>query len=515
MMSLRKYMLIGLGIFLLTALMSTLSGLHNLNRSNTSLNGMNQEVGVILSVIDPIIHSRTFQVHLSHYVYERNSGAGEQRIAEYLAQAKAVLAKADAAFDNFSATALLADEKDLRARYRASYLALRQQGLQPLLAAAERNDDSAYDSAQHSVGELTRVFEKNLDAELLLHERYSQQMNEMASRDLRTGMAISAVLLIFTFVLMAWMLFIVRRKLISPLHQAVSLAEHIERGDLTSQLNASSNIKEVAQLSRAMRSMNGQLSSMVGGIRTIVSKVQEASGEIALRNQHLDRRTHQQSCAVVETAASMEEITATVKNTTDNVKKASQLSHSVLTNAAKGGEVIAEVVTTMNEIADSSERINDITNVINGIAAQTNILALNAAVEAARAGDQGRGFAVVAGEVRNLAQRSSEAAKEIAGLIDESRSRVKTGTERVNHAGASMSEILQQVSEVNQLMNDIAEASDQQSKGIEQIGQAIHELDTTTQQNADLVRQSSNDASTLEQDAGHLASMVKVFRVAS
>lgn len=148
--------------FLLTALMSTLSGLHNLNRSNTSLNGMNQEVGVILSVIDPIIHSRTFQVHLSHYVYERNSGAGEQRIAEYLAQAKAVLAKADAAFDNFSATALLADEKDLRERYRASYLALRQQGLQPLLVAAERNDDSAYDSAQHSVGELTRVFEKTL-----------------------------------------------------------------------------------------------------------------------------------------------------------------------------------------------------------------------------------------------------------------------------------------------------------------------------------------------------------------
>lgn len=514
MMSLRKYMLIGLGIFLLTALMSTLSGLNNLNRSNTSLNDINQEIGVVLSVIDPINHSRTFQVHLSHYIFERNQGEG-QRAAEYLALAKAVLAKADAAFDNFSATQLLADEGALRERYRASYLTLRQQGLQPMLAAAERNDDAAYNGALLRVGELTRAFEKNLDAELLLHERYSQRLNETASSNFRSGMAIGAALLVFTLLLMAWMLFIVRSKLISPLHQAVSLAEHIERGDLTSRLNARSNIDEVAQLSRAMRSMNGQLSSMVGGIRTIVSKVQEASGEIALRNQHLDRRTHQQSCAVVETAASMEEITATVKNTTESVKKASQLSHSVLTNAAKGGEVIAEVVTTMNQIAESSERINDITSVINGIAAQTNILALNAAVEAARAGEQGRGFAVVAGEVRNLAQRCSGAAKEIASLIDESRSRVKTGTERVNHAGASMGEILQQVSEVNQLMSDIAEASDQQSKGIEQIGQAIHELDTTTQQNADLVRQSSNDAGTLEQDASHLASMVKVFRVAS
>ncbi|WP_246875724.1 methyl-accepting chemotaxis protein, partial [Pantoea ananatis] len=227
----------------------------------------------------------------------------------------------------------------------------------------------------------------------------------------------------------------------------------------------------------------------------------------------LSSRTEQQSAAVVETAASMEELTSTVKQNAENAHHASQLATEASHNASRGGEIISDVISTMGGISQSSGKIGEIISVINGIAFQTNILALNAAVEAARAGEQGRGFAVVAGEVRNLAQRSSLAAKEIEALISESLSRVSNGTGLVNRAGVTMEDIVKSVTQVRDIMGEIAAASDEQNRGITQIAQAMTEMDTTTQQNAALVEESSAAASSLEDQAHELEKTVAVFRV--
>jgi methyl-accepting chemotaxis protein-2 (aspartate sensor receptor) len=215
---------------------------------------------------------------------------------------------------------------------------------------------------------------------------------------------------------------------------------------------------------------------------------------------------------VVETAASMEQLTSTVKQNADNAHHASQLAADASANATRGGEIVTNVVSTMNEIAVSSRRISEITSVINGIAFQTNILALNAAVEAARAGEQGRGFAVVAGEVRSLAQRSAQAAKEIETLINESVTRVNTGSTQVENAGKTMDEIIRSISHVHDIMDEIASASDEQSRGINQISTAVSEMDATTQQNAALVEQSSAAANSLEEQAQVLEHAVSFFR---
>lgn len=216
---------------------------------------------------------------------------------------------------------------------------------------------------------------------------------------------------------------------------------------------------------------------------------------------------------MVETAASMEQLTSTVKNNTDNARHASQIASEAAQNAQKGGEVVRNVVTTMDDIAASAKKIADITTVINGIAFQTNILALNAAVEAARAGEQGRGFAVVAGEVRALSQRSSQAAKDIAALINESVERTGVGSKLVAEAGQSMESIVNSVARVNDIMEEISSASEEQSRGIEQISRAITELDSTTQQNATLVSASSSSANTLEEQALLLEQLVATFRL--
>lgn len=216
---------------------------------------------------------------------------------------------------------------------------------------------------------------------------------------------------------------------------------------------------------------------------------------------------------MVETAASMEQLTSTVKRNADNAREASQLASVAADHARSGGKIVGDVVSTMGAITESSKKITEIISVINGISFQTNILALNAAVEAARAGEQGRGFAVVAGEVRSLAQRSAQAAKEIEGLIQESVERVHTGSEMANKAGSTMGQIVASVTNVSGIMNEISDASEEQSRGIDQIGKAVTELDSTTQQNAALVQESSAAASSLEQQADQLAQLVSVFRL--
>jgi methyl-accepting chemotaxis protein len=307
--------------------------------------------------------------------------------------------------------------------------------------------------------------------------------------------------------------FVLSRSITVPLRQAADSARRIADGDLTNPIHADGR-DEAAQLLQALKGMQDNLAHVVSNVRGNAEGVASASSQIAQGNQDLSARTEQQASALEETAASMEQLSSTVRLNADNAQQANQLAMSASTVASQGGEVVARVVDTMKGINDSSRRIADIISVIDGIAFQTNILALNAAVEAARAGEQGRGFAVVAGEVRNLAQRSAEAAKEIKGLITDSVERVEQGSALVDQAGATMSEVVASIRRVTDIVGEISAASSEQSSGVAQVGEAVTQMDQATQQNAALVEESAAAASSLKTQAAQMVESVAVFRLA-
>ncbi|WP_416757907.1 methyl-accepting chemotaxis protein [Roseateles sp. So40a] len=306
--------------------------------------------------------------------------------------------------------------------------------------------------------------------------------------------------------------FVITRKITRPLEASVQLAEAVAGGDLTRSLQVQGR-DEVAQLQTALLRMVGQLQSVVAQVRDGVESVSSASSQIAVGNQDLSARTEQTASNLEETASSMEQLTGAVGQSADTARQANQLAGSAAESATRGGQVVGQVVTRMQEISASSTRIADIIGTIDGIAFQTNILALNAAVEAARAGEHGKGFAVVASEVRTLAQRSAEAAKEIKTLITRSVETVEAGSSDVAEAGRAMDEIVQGVRRVTDLMGEIAAASTEQRDGIAQVNQAVAHLDQMTQQNAALVEESTAASSSLREQAQRLAEVVSVFKV--
>ena len=300
--------------------------------------------------------------------------------------------------------------------------------------------------------------------------------------------------------------------LVGPLRDAMLAARKMAGGDLTGVLEAGAD-DDMGQLSAALRQMNINLHSIIGDVRSNFEEIRIATAEIATGNMDLSGRTEAQASSLEQTAASMEELTSTVQNSASHVDSANELAAQASAIAAQGGSIVAEVVTTMDDISASSRKILDIIGLIDGIAFQTNILALNAAVEAARAGEHGRGFAVVAGEVRNLAQRSAAAAREVKQLIDHSIATVQAGTQLTSNAGATMHEVIAAVGRVTQIMDQISSTTREQSQGIGQVNQAVIQMDDITQQNAALVEQAAAAAGNLAQRTDSVAQSIGVFKL--
>ncbi|MES2321065.1 MAG: methyl-accepting chemotaxis protein [Pseudomonadota bacterium] len=334
----------------------------------------------------------------------------------------------------------------------------------------------------------------------------AQEQGERDSRNLLFGTLLVTV--VAGAAIMVWLV----RSITTPLNEAVGIARTVAAGDLSGQIDVKGN-DEISMLLRSLKDMHDSLGEIVGKVRAGTDAISLASNEIAEGNQDLSARTEEQASSLEETASSMEELTVTVKSNGESATQASRLASDASSVAVRGGEAVAQVIHTMGSINESSRKIVDIIGVIDGIAFQTNILALNAAVEAARAGEQGRGFAVVASEVRNLAQRSAAAAKEIKALIGDSVDRVEAGSKLVGQAGITMDEVVSSVQRVTSIISEIAVASGEQNVGIDQINESVAQMDAVTQQNAAMVEQAAAAAEAMQQQAAALAHAVSIFKI--
>ena len=362
----------------------------------------------------------------------------------------------------------------------------------------------------------TQSYQDGFEKQYVSYLQQNDKLYQMAVEDSNSSFSqaiwvlIGVLIAVLVVIVAVWLN--IKQTLISPLNRLIDNIRHIASGDLVKRIEVQGT-NEMGELADSLRHMQGELVRTVGDVRNGANAIYSGASEIAMGNNDLSSRTEEQAAALEETAASMEQLTATVKLNAESARQASQLADVASTTASRGGSLVEEVVTTMSGISESSKKIAEITNVINSIAFQTNILALNAAVEAARAGEQGRGFAVVAGEVRNLASRSANAAKEIEGLITDSVSRVEQGAQLVSDTGTTMDAILRDVTEVTTIMKQIASASEEQSKGISQVGIAITQMDGVTQQNASLVEEVSAAAAALERQTEDLQRSVQKFRL--
>jgi methyl-accepting chemotaxis protein len=343
------------------------------------------------------------------------------------------------------------------------------------------------------------------------YEGTMQSASAETSASVRTAILITLGLAAIALASGVAISLVISRTITGGLARAVRIAETVATGDLTSRIQVTGE-DEVGQLLRALGTMNTSLVSLVGTVRESSDSIETGSSEIASGNADLSRRTESQASNLQQTGASMEELTATVRQSAATAQQASELAGTASSVAQTGGEAMGRVVETMDRIAQSSRKVVDIIGVIDGIAFQTNILALNAAVEAARAGEQGRGFAVVAGEVRSLAQRSAEAAKEIKTLIGASVDKVESGARLVQDAGSTMQEIVGAVRRVSEVLGEITTAASEQAGGIQQVNEAVNSVDQMTQQNAALVEQSAAAAESMRDQAGKLARTVEQFR---
>jgi len=416
--------------------------------------------------------------------------------------------------DKYLATHLTPDEQALAQRFVEARKAYRDEGLLPVATALSTGGMSTalqiYEEKTLPLATKARELADQL-VKLQVDEAAKEYEHGQATQAsaVTTSIVLTAVALALGLA-MAWM---ITRSITAPVRDAVGFAQAVAGGDLTADIRAQGR-DEIAELLRAMADMRDGLVQIVRQVRSGADSILTGAGEIASGNADLSQRTEEQAANLEETAASMEQMNATVRQNADTAQTASQLAQSASGVAERGGDVVQRVITTMSDISTSSKKIADIIGTIDGIAFQTNILALNAAVEAARAGEQGRGFAVVAGEVRALAQRSAQAAREIKALIGQSVDNVDTGSRLVGEAGTTMTEIVSQVKRVADLIAEIGSATQEQTTGIGQVSEAVSQLDRVTQQNAALVEEAAAAADSLRGQAQRMNEVVGVFKLA-
>ncbi|MHA7684725.1 methyl-accepting chemotaxis protein [Cupriavidus sp. PET2-C1] len=420
---------------------------------------------------------------------------------------------AEAAWKRYSALPQDAEEKALATEFARKRQEFMEKGILPVQKALrENNTDTALKIAKKDLPDLQRSMATAYEALQAFQYRSGESNFNDAQARFQRVRVLCFLLIAFGLVVAALCTATLQRAIVRPVEEALAVFERIAAGDLTSRItNVSRN--EVGRMMQALVAMQESLSNIVSQVRGGTDSIASATQQIATGNLDLSQRTEEQASSLEETAASMEELTSAVRQNSDNARQAGVLASDASQIALKGGDVVGRVVDTMNEINGSSRKVVEIIAVIEGIAFQTNILALNAAVEAARAGEQGRGFAVVAGEVRTLAQRSAAAAKEIEALISESGQRVESGTKLVAEAGQTMGEIVNAVKRVTDIMNEISAATQEQTSGIEQVNQAVTQMDQVTQQNAALVEEAAAAAGALEEQAQKLNGVVSVFRL--
>ncbi len=489
-----------IGILGLSSLSDTNARMDSLYRDRMVPTG--QISGILNKILDNRILILTTRLHPTPDVIKTNMDALDQNVAEIGDIWKA-----------YMATTLTEDEKKLAEDWVAARTHFVKDGL---LAASTAFREGRIDDANR-IGDqvIAKAFtpvRDGADALLKLQLDVGKQEYEAAVARYQAVRIISVVSIALGMLLAAWIGWLLIRAITVPLNAAVVIAGKIAEGDLNQRIEINS-ADEIGKLLTAFRSMTEKLSEVMSEVRGSSDAVGSAAREISAGNNDLSQRTQEQASALEETASSMEEMTSTVKQNADNARQANQLAAGARDQAERGGEVVSRAVTAMSEINASSKKIADIIGVIDEIAFQTNLLALNAAVEAARAGEQGRGFAVVASEVRNLAQRSAGAAKEIKELINDSVDKVRAGSDLVGESGKTLTEIVDSVKKVTDIVAEIAAASQEQSVGIEQVNKAVMQMDEVTQQNAALVEEAAAASKSMEEQAHNLVTQISFFRL--
>ncbi|HUX90541.1 MAG TPA: methyl-accepting chemotaxis protein [Gallionellaceae bacterium] len=499
-------------ISLLCVLMTVIGalGLYGINKSNDGLHTIYEDRTIALGQLSTVVRLlERNQLIISKSVHANNpneiknaAGIVENNIDEV-----------NRTWSAYMATYLTPEEKKLAEKFSIDRANFVERGLKPAIAALNAGNVGELKRLEHDVmAEDFIPVREGIDALIQLQLDVSKQEvgNSQDNFSFMRSTVIAAVILGIIFTFIAARILIL--SIVIPLNQAVNMAKEIAAGNLTTNIKVNSN-DETGQMLHALNVMKKSLTNIILSVRRNAETIGVASIQIADGNKDLSQRTEEQSSTLEETAASMEELTSTVKNNAENSKQASELAHVASDIASQGGEAMNHVVGTMDSIAQSSKKITDIISVIDGIAFQTNILALNAAVEAARAGEQGRGFAVVATEVRNLAQRSASAAKEIKDLISDSVSKVEIGSKQVTNARKTIEDVVAAVQQVTNIMGEITAASVEQSSGIEQINQAVMQMDDVTQQNAALVEEAAAAAEALQMQGQLLVQSMGVFRL--
>ena len=498
-------------IALLSLMMITIgmTGIYGLGSVNDSLKTVYDDRTVAMGQLDQVIRL----INRNQTIIAKSLTADPAQLGKEMDAVDKNILDANKVWSEYMATYLTVEEKKLAEQFGSARKVFLEEGVKPAMTAARAQDVKLAIEILH--GKITPLYEKVNEAmNVLINLQLDVAKKEYEQSQSFFGkfkaFSISAIIFALAFgtIFGLWLI----GSITKPLNYAVDIAQHIADGDLTQHVHADSN-DETGKLLEALKNMSEQLVKTVSEVRIGTDTIATASSEIAAGNLDLSSRTEEQASSLEETASAMEELTSTVKQNADNAGQANQLVVAASDYAVKGQAVVGQVVDTMGSIKESSRKIVDIIGVIDGIAFQTNILALNAAVEAARAGEQGRGFAVVATEVRNLAQRSASAAKEIKTLIGDSVEKVDAGGKLVDSAGATMLQIVNSVKQVADIMSEIAAASHEQSDGIEQVNQAVMQMDETTQQNAALVEQAAAAAASMQNQAANLAETVSVFKL--